>query len=220
MINKNNLPKHIAVIMDGNGRWANKRGLPKIVGHTKGVDAVRVILRACGEIGIEYLTVYAFSTENWKRSKDEVGGLMKLLEIQLDKETAQLHKNNVRLNAIGRIWELPDAVRDKIYKGIELMKDNTGVVFTLALNYGGRAELVDAVREIIKESSPGSLRQEITEDEFSRHLYTKGMPDPDLLIRTSGEMRISNFLLWQVSYSEIYITDRLWPDFNRGDLEK
>ena len=220
MIDKKILPKHIAIIMDGNGRWARKKGLPKIVGHREGVESVRDVLKACGEIGIKYLTVYAFSTENWKRPKKEVSALMKLLEVQLDKETRELHKNNVRLNAIGRVRELPQVVQEKLKKAIDVTKDNAGVVFTLALNYGARAEIIDAVKQLVADASSSKAPCNITEDNFGKYLYTKNMPDPDLLIRTSGEMRVSNFLLWQVSYAELYVTERLWPDFKRKDLEK
>jgi len=221
MKNKNNVPTHIAIIMDGNGRWAKARGLPKIMGHRKGAEAIRNILKVCADLGVKYLTLYTFSTENWKRPKSEVGGLMRLFEEQLKRETKNLHKNNVRVNTIGRTQDLPEGVQLKLKEAIELTQNNTGVVLNLALSYGGRAEIVDAVKEILQNIEQGNLKtEEITEDSFNRYLYTKGIPDPDLLIRTSGEMRISNFLLWQISYAEIYVTERLWPDFSRKDLEK
>lgn len=221
MLDKTNIPTHIAIIMDGNGRWARERGLPKIMGHKKGAESVREVLKACGELGVKYLTLYAFSTENWKRPKKEIEGLMRLLGSQLDKETKNLNKNNVRLNAIGRIEELPEAVQLKLKKSMEFTRNNTGVTLTLALSYGSRAEIVDAVKKIISQIEQGDLRKEdIAEENFSNCLYTNTMPDPDLLIRTSGEMRVSNFLLWQISYAELYVTKKLWPDFGRKDLEK
>lgn len=221
MKNKNNVPAHIAIIMDGNGRWAKARGLPKIMGHRKGAEAIRNILKACADLGVKYLTLYTFSTENWKRSKSEVGGLMRLFEEQLERETKNLHKNNVRVNTIGRTQDLPEGVQLKLKEAIELTQNNTGVVLNLALSYGGRAEIVDAVKKILQHIERGDLKTgEITEDSFNRYLYTKDIPDPDLLIRTSGEMRISNFLLWQISYAEIYVTEKLWPDFSKKDLEK
>lgn len=215
---KGNTPQHIAIIMDGNGRWARKRGLPKIVGYTKGIESLRRVLQACGELHIPYLTVYAFSTENWRRPKYEVDDLMELLESHLDKETENLRKNNVRLNAIGRLWELPESIQRKLNYAMEITKHNNGVIFTIAINYGGRAEIVDAVRAILDAIKRGESINSIDEQIFSSYLYTKDMPDPDLLIRTSGELRISNFLLWQSSYTELYVTDRLWPDFGKKDL--
>ncbi|MCM8781832.1 MAG: isoprenyl transferase [Candidatus Omnitrophica bacterium] len=221
MVDKNNLPKHIAIIMDGNGRWAKMRRLPKIMGYKKGAESIREILKSCGEIGVKYLTLYTFSTENWKRPEKEVRGLMKLLEEQLGKETRNLVKNNVKLNAIGRLQDLPERVQLKLKKAMEVTHNNTGVVLTLALSYGGRAEIIDAVKKIITQLEEGNLnKDEITEAKFSCYLYTKDIPDPDLLIRTSGEMRISNFLLWQISYAEIYVAKKLWPDFRKRDLEK
>lgn len=221
MTDKNGLPAHIAIIMDGNGRWAKQRGLPKIMGHRKGVDSVRRVLEACGDIGIKYLTLYTFSTENWKRPKYEVSGLMALLERQIEAETANMMKNNVRLNVIGRIRDLPERLRVKLGESMNSTAKNTGVVLTLALAYGARSEIIDAVREIAGRVEKGELKKEdITEEAFGRYLYTRDMPDPDLLIRTSGERRISNFLLWQISYSELYIAKKLWPDFGKKDLEK
>ncbi len=207
--------------MDGNGRWAKQKGLPKIMGHREGAESVKDILKACGKIGIKYLTLYAFSTENWKRPPTEVSGLMGLLGMLLSRETKNLIKNNVRLNIIGRMSDLPETLQEKLRKSIELTKNNTGVVLTLALSYGGRADIVDAAKKICDDIETGRLKKEdVNEEIFSARLSTKDMPDPDLLIRTSGEMRISNFLLWQMSYSELYVTKKLWPDFKRRDLEK
>jgi len=221
MTDKNNIPQHIAIIMDGNGRWAAEKGLPKIMGHRKGAQTVREILQACAAIGVKYLTLYAFSTENWKRPQGEVKGLMKLLEMQLEGETRNLIKNNVRLNVIGGIEDLPDAVKAKLKKSLELTRNNTGVVLTLALSYGARAEIINAARKILDDIGQGRIkREDIDEKLFSSYLYTANLPDPDLLIRTSGEMRVSNFLLWQISYSEFYVTKKYWPDFGKKDLEK
>lgn len=217
----NNTPQHIAIIMDGNGRWAKLHRLPKIMGHRKGAESIREILKACRELGVKYLTLYTFSTENWKRPQKEVGGLMKLFEEQLTRETKNLIKNNVKLNAIGRLNDLPERVRLKLDQSIKLTGNNSGVVLTLALSYGARAEIVDAVKKILDQTEKGALKKEdVSEEIFNRYLYTKDIPDPDLLIRTSGEMRVSNFLLWQISYAEIYVTKKLWPDFRKKDLEK
>jgi len=221
MIDKNNIPKHIAIIMDGNGRWAREKRLPKIIGHKHGAESVRDVLKACGDLGIKYLTLYTFSTENWKRPVKEVKGLMSLLEAQLDRETRNLIKNNVRLNVIGRLEYLPAHLIEKLKKAGTLTKDNTGVVLTLALSYGGRSEIIDGIKKAMTEVENGSLKKEdINEENFGQYLYTKDIPDPDLLIRTSGEMRVSNFLLWQISYSEIYVTKKFWPDFKKDSLEK
>ena len=205
--------------MDGNGRWAKQRGLPRIEGHRRGAESVRAIVRACGELGIEYLTLYAFSSENWKRPKAEVTALMRLLEFYLKREIAELNKNNVRLAAIGRLHELPESSQRQLDKSIEALHKNTGLTLVLALSYGGRAEIVDAVRAIARDVKAGSLDiADINEEAISRRLYTRHIPDPDLLIRTSGEMRISNFLLWQISYAEIHVTETLWPDFRKPEL--
>jgi len=221
MPDKNNIPTHIAIIMDGNGRWAAEKGLPKIMGHRKGAQTVRDILEACEEIGVKYLTLYAFSTENWKRPQGEIKGLMRLLRMQLERETKNLIKNNVRLNVIGSIEDLPDAVKAKLKRSLELTKNNTGVVLTLALSYGGRAEIINAAQKILNDAEQGRIKKvDIDEKLFSSYLYTGGLPDPDLMIRTSGEMRVSNFLLWQISYSEFYVTKKYWPDFGKKDLEK
>jgi len=214
-----NLPRHIAIIMDGNGRWAQQRKLPRIEGHRTGAESVRQIVRACGELGIDYLTLYAFSIENWDRPRTEVTALMRLLEFYLKREISELNKNNVRLAAIGRIHELPQSAQRQLEKSIEALKNNTGLTLVLALSYGGRAEIVDAMRSIAREIKTGSLDvADVDEKVISRHLYTRGIPDPDLLIRTSGEMRVSNFLLWQISYAEIYVTETLWPDFRKPQL--
>jgi undecaprenyl diphosphate synthase len=213
------LPRHIAIIMDGNGRWAKQRGLPRIAGHREGVKSVRDVVEACGEFGIEVLTLYTFSTENWRRPKEEVSALMRLLLRTLRKEIDELIQNNVRLTAVGDISSLPENAKKGIIEGIEQTKQNTGLVLNLALNYGGREEIVSAVRKIAAEVQQEKLRPESIDIEMiHRYLYTSDLPDPDLLIRTSGEVRISNFLLWQLAYTEIYITDVLWPDFRREDL--
>ncbi len=216
----NNTPRHIAIIMDGNGRWAKQRGLPRLEGHRAGAESVRAIVRACGELGIEYLTLYAFSSENWRRPKAEVTALMHLLEFYLQREVTELDKNNVRLAAIGRLHELPEGAQRQLQKSIEALRKNTGLTLVLALSYGGRAEIVDAVRSIARDVKTGALNiADINEETISHRLYTRDIPDPDLLIRTSGEMRISNFLLWQISYAEIHVTDTLWPDFRKPQLQ-
>ena len=211
-----NLPRHVAIIMDGNGRWARERGLPRIEGHRRGAESVREIVRVSGELGVEYLTLYAFSIENWNRPKTEVSALMRLLEFYLKEEIAELNKSNVRLAADGRVQELPDSAQKQLEKSIVALKKNTGLTLVLALSYGGRAEIVDAVRSICSEVKSGRLdTADVDEKVISQHLYTRSIPDPDLLIRTSGEMRVSNFLLWQISYAEIYVTETLWPDFRK-----
>jgi undecaprenyl diphosphate synthase len=213
------IPRHVAIIMDGNGRWAKQRGLPRLEGHRAGAESVRAIVRACGELGIGYLTLYAFSSENWRRPKAEVSALMHLLEFYLQREVAELDKNNVRLAAIGRIHELPESAQLQLHKAIETLKKNTGLTLVLALSYGGRAEIVDAVRSIARDAKTGALDiADINEELISQRLYTRDIPDPDLLVRTSGEIRISNFLLWQISYAEIHVTDTLWPDFRKPQL--
>lgn len=215
----NKLPLHVAIIMDGNGRWARERNLPRVRGHQAGVDSIRDVVRAAGEMGIRYLTLYAFSTENWARPKEEVSFLMNLLSEYLDKELQEMTSNNVRLNIIGRIEDLPEEVRDKLKRNLKETEKNTGLVLMLALSYSSRVEIVDAVRVLAEKARKGAIMPEnITLDVFADHLYTRGIPDPDLLIRTSGEMRISNFLLWQLSYTEIVVTEKLWPDFRRTDF--
>ena len=213
------LPYHVAIIMDGNGRWAKKRILNRIEGHKKGADVVRVIVRTCREIGIPMLTLYAFSTENWERPKNEVTALMTLLKNFLKSELKEMLNNNIRLNAIGQIERLPEDVQQVLHKTMDLTKKNNGLMLNLALSYGGRAEIVRMVREIATKTKQGKIDPDLITPEFvSDFLYTKGMPDPDLLIRTSGEMRISNFLLWQIAYTEILVTKTLWPDFNKQEF--
>ena len=223
MFNKieNNLPRHIAIIMDGNGRWARQRGLPRTMGHRSGIKSVRRVVEACVALKIPVLTLYAFSIENWRRPKMEINTLMRLLSEFLEKEINEMNEHDIRFTAIGRLEQLPEFVQKRLSRTIEATSKNKGLVLNLALNYGGRSEIVDAARKIAHQVKEETLRlEEIDENSFSRFLYTHGLPDPDLLIRTSGEMRVSNFLLWQISYSEIVVTKKLWPDFNKSDLEK
>jgi undecaprenyl diphosphate synthase len=216
---RDNLPKHVAIIMDGNGRWAKKRKLPRVEGHRRGVESVRAIVRACGEVGIKYLTLYAFSVENWNRPKDEVDTLMKYLARFLKSEIGELNKNNVMLDVIGQIYRLPEFVQAQLKKTQNALSKNNGLTLTLALSYGGRTEIVEATRSIAAKVKDGELdAAEINEQVISQHLYTHRHPDPDLLIRTSGEMRISNFLLWQISYAELVITETFWPDFRKAQF--
>jgi len=218
-LNTANLPSHVAIIMDGNGRWAKKRLLNRIKGHKKGSETVRTIIRTCRELKISVLTLYAFSTENWQRPKVEVAALMTLLKKFLKSEQSEMMDNNIRLNAIGQIDLLPQDVYQSLKKVMDLTRKNNGLILNLALSYGGRAEIVKMVREIAQKMKDGLINSDsITPELVSEHLYTRGMPDPDLLIRTSGEMRISNFLLWQIAYSEIFITDTLWPDFSKEEF--
>src|ERR1700744_6410755 len=213
---KANLPKHVAIIMDGNGRWAKQRHLPRVEGHRAGAESARIIIRTAGELGVKYLTLYAFSAENWNRPKNEVDALMKYLVHYLKSETPELNKNNVRLEVIGQIWRLPDNVQEHLKKSIAPLSKNNGLTLVMALSYGSRIEIVDAVRAIADKVRCGQLENaDITEKVISDHLWTRNIPDPDLLIRTSGEMRVSNFLLWQISYSELVITPTLWPDFRK-----
>ena len=213
------VPRHIAIIMDGNGRWAKERGWPRLKGHEQGAHSVERASEACIAEGVEFLTLYAFSTENWKRPAHEVSGLMLLLERFLAEKVAMMNENGVRLATIGRTDDLPAPVRKRLDRAIAETAHNTKLTLTLALNYGGRDEIVDAVRSIAGEVNSGALDPSaINAETLSSHLYTAGMPDPDLLIRTSGEMRLSNFLLWQLSYTEIHVTPRLWPDFGAEDL--
>src|SRR5215468_819036 len=213
---KANLPRHVAIIMDGNGRWARQRHLPRIEGHRAGAESARIIIRASGELGIKYLTLYAFSVENWNRPKDEVDALMKYLVHYLKTETSELNKNNVRLEVIGQVYRLPELVQDHLKKTIGILSRNNGLTLVMALSYGGRTEIVDAVRGIASKVKAGELDPaDVTEQVFAQHLYTRNLPDPDLLIRTSGEMRVSNFLLWQISYTELVVTKTLWPDFRK-----
>jgi len=213
------LPRHVAIIMDGNGRWAKKRLLNRVKGHEKGVDAVRTIVRTCRELRIEVLTLYAFSTENWQRPIGEINALMSMLKRFLDNEAPELQENNIRLGVIGQPQRLPAAVRETIEHVQTVTAGNDGMLLNLALSYGGRTEITEMVRAIASKVADGSLPlQGIDEAVVADHLYTRGVPDPDLMIRTSGEMRISNFLLWQLAYSEIYITETLWPDFSREEF--
>lgn len=219
ILNKGNIPKHIAIIMDGNGRWAKRRGLPRIMGHQAGVKTVRKIVEAAADIDIEILTLFTFSIENWNRPKYEVSSIMKLLYETTRKEIKELMENNIKLIAIGKIEELSSSRRQILHKAIDLTKNNTGLVLNLALNYGGRTEILDAVKKIAEDVKNGKIEiEQIDKKLFRNYLYTDGMPDPDLLIRTSGEMRISNFLLWQTSYTELYVTEVLWPDFSTKDF--
>ena len=214
-----NIPRHIAIIMDGNGRWAKKRGLPRIAGHNEGVDSVRDTVEACGQLGINYLTLYAFSTENWKRPQEEVSLLMRLLMRALRDETDKLYHNNVSVHAIGQINELPREVQNELCDAIDKTKHNTGLKLYLALSYSGRWDITNAVQSLAKDVSAGKVSCDaIDEKLITGYLSTNDVPDPDLLIRTSGEFRISNFLLWQLAYSEIYISDDYWPEFRRGEL--
>ena len=219
-IDRDRLPGHVAIIMDGNGRWARRRGLPRIAGHKAGVEPVRMVVETCAQMGIQVLTLYAFSVENWKRPRQEVETLWRLLRIYIRREVPTLMRNNVRLKAIGRLDALPLHAKEELLDAVARLSGNTGMVLNLAINYGGRTEVVDSVNCLIAEARVrGDLDNlEITEQAIASRLYTAGLPDPDLLIRTSGEMRISNFLLWQIAYSEMYVTDMLWPDFNRQSL--
>ncbi|OGR93381.1 MAG: di-trans,poly-cis-decaprenylcistransferase [Elusimicrobia bacterium RIFCSPLOWO2_01_FULL_59_12] len=212
-INADKLPKHIAIIMDGNGRWAKQRHLPRVFGHRAGISSVREVVRACGQLGVKVLTLYAFSAENWSRPGAEVAALMRLLEDYLQRELPDLQKNHVQLRAIGRWDALPSGARRQLERVIEATSKNRGLILTLALNYGGRQEIVDACNRALKSGA-----RQVNEESLSRCLNTHGLPDPDLLIRTSGEMRISNFLLWQLAYTEIYVTDTPWPEFRRPHL--
>lgn len=216
-----NIPQHVAIIMDGNGRWARSRGLPKIAGHRAGVKSAHAAIESAIEIGVKILTLYTFSTENWKRPKSEVELLFRLLEDYLTREEKRLVKNNIRLSVLGNIEGLADSIKNRLKHAMEVTKDNTKLILNLALNYGSRHEIINAIREIAKDVKSDRVKAEdINEQLFSSYLYTKGLPDPDLLIRTSGEFRVSNFLLWQISYSEIYVTKKLWPDFKKRDFKK
>jgi undecaprenyl diphosphate synthase len=213
------LPQHVAIIMDGNGRWAQRRHLPRVAGHRVGTQAARTVIETCAGLGINALTLYAFSMENWRRPKAEIDFLMRLLREYLRKELPIIHRNNIRMLVIGRHDQLPDEVREDIDRAMEQTAGNTGMKLAVALNYGGRAELVDAFNRILdRVRNNGLANTPIDEELISQHLYTAGLPDPDLLIRTSGELRVSNFLLWQIAYAEIYVTETLWPDFSRAQL--
>jgi len=213
------VPEHIAIIMDGNGRWAKKRGLPRVAGHQQGVKTVRRVVEACGDLKVKVLTLYTFSTENWRRPEEEVSALMKLLLMTLRREIDDLMKNNVKLSTIGELDLLPADAAAGIREGVERTRNNTGLILNLALSYGSREEMLQAVRQLAHRVREGNLDPEqISKQVLEEALYTAGMPDPDLLIRTSGEMRLSNFLLWQMAYTEIFITDTLWPDFQKIHL--
>ena len=220
-VEQGSIPKHIAIIMDGNGRWAKEKNLPRISGHRQGINSVREITRVCGEIGVKYLTLYTFSTENWNRPQNEVNALMRLLLNTINIEVRELNKNNLCFKTIGDIDQLPMITKKGIQDGEELTKNNTGLNLCLALSYGSRQEIINGVRRISEKVKNGIMKiEQINEDSFSKELYTSEFPDPDLLIRTSGENRISNFLLWQIAYSEIYLTETYWPDFGEGELIK
>ena len=220
-LDRNRLPKHVAVIMDGNGRWAKSRGMPRFIGHQKGVDALKDLLRRCRDWGIPALTAYAFSTENWSRPTEEVEFLMTLFERVLRKELEQMMRANVNIRFVGNLVSLPKSLQDEIYKSMEATKNNQGIKFTIATNYGGRQEILQATRAIAGKVREGLISlDEIDEDLFESYLYTDGLSSPDILIRSSGEMRVSNFLLWQIAYTEIYVTPVMWPDFDRLEFHK
>jgi undecaprenyl diphosphate synthase len=212
-----NIPTHVAIVMDGNGRWAQKRGLPRLAGHRAGTENLQEIIKACVDFGVKYLTIYAFSTENWGRPAEEVDGLMHILEDVIDQKLEELHQEGVQLVHIGQLERLDTSLREKVKKSIDLTKDNHRLTVCIAWNYGGRDEIVCAIRRIIED---GLKPEQICDDIVSDYLFTTGIPDPDLIIRTSGEMRISNFLIWQSAYSEWYVTPILWPDFNRDEFRK
>ena len=218
-INIERLPKHIAIIMDGNGRWAKEHGKPRLFGHQNAIQSVREVNEACAELGVEYLTLYAFSTENWNRPGDEVSGLMTLLSQTIKKETSTLLKNGIRLNTIGDTDRMSQGIRDQLFRAIEATSHGTRMQLNLALSYSGRWDIANAARKMAQAVKDGTLQpSDITEDTVSNSLSTAGMPDPELLIRTSGELRISNFLMWQLAYSELYFTNKYWPDFRKDDL--
>lgn len=218
-LNKDNIPQHIAIIMDGNGRWAKQQGEDRIFGHHEGVNSVREIVEAAAEVGVKYLTLYAFSTENWNRPKEEVDALMELLVATISMETPQLHKNGVKLEAIGNLKSLPESCYNELQESITTTKNNTRLTLVLALSYSSKWELTEGVKEIADKVAKGKLNpKDITEETISSHLCTTKYPDPELMIRTSGEHRISNFLLWQLAYAEFYFTDKLWPDFRKKDF--
>jgi len=218
-IDPDRLPRHVAIIMDGNGRWARSRSLPRVAGHRAGITSVREVVETAARLGLQVLTLYAFSVENWKRPRREVDTLMGLLKEFLARELETLNRNNIRFQVIGRFHELGESVRNELRKGMDATRGNTGMLFNIALSYGGRTEIVDACRKAMDEKIGGTASwSRLTEEVFERYLYTAGQPDPDLLIRTSGELRVSNFLLWQIAYAEIWVTETLWPDFRRREL--
>lgn len=219
IIDTHSLPEHIAIIMDGNGRWAKEKGLPRVAGHRAGMKSVKKTVRSCNDLGIKVLTLYAFSTENWTRPKKEISTLMRILREYLRKEIDELHQKNVKIDFMGRIYELPKLVQQDLKWAKEKTANNTGLLLNVALNYSGRADIIDAVKKLIIDIENKKCRkEEVNEELFEKYLYTANLPEPDLLIRTSGEMRISNFLLWQMAYTEIYITPIYWPDFSRKHL--
>jgi undecaprenyl diphosphate synthase len=209
------IPYHVGIIMDGNGRWARQRRLPRLAGHRAGTENIRRTLTSCVEFGIKMLTIYAFSTENWKRPEEEVRGLMSIFARVIDRELSELHGQGVQLRHVGRLEGISEDLKAKVYQAIELTRNNDRIILNVAFNYGGRAEIIDAVQRIIRDGIPA---EEVTEDLISRHLYTAGCPDPDLIIRTSGELRTSNFLIWQSAYAEYYVTPTFWPDFDKDEL--
>ncbi|MDU1053585.1 isoprenyl transferase [Clostridium baratii] len=216
-----NIPKHIAIIMDGNGRWAKKRKLPRTMGHKAGVETIRRVLKEADKLGVKYMTLYAFSTENWKRPKEEVNALMKLLIQYLRQEINELHKNSVKINVLGDITKLPKECQEEIEKSVDKTKNNVGITMNIALNYGGRDEILRAVKSISEEVLKGNINiEDINDEVMENYLYTKGVPDPDIIIRPSGEQRLSNFLLWQCAYSEFWYSDICWPDFKEEDLHR
>ncbi|WP_319503442.1 isoprenyl transferase [uncultured Draconibacterium sp.] len=218
-LDSNNIPKHIAIIMDGNGRWAAKQGKPRVMGHENGVESVRSVVEGAGEIGVKHLTLYAFSTENWDRPKEEVEALLALLVHAIETETTELNKNNVRLSVIGCVDVMPENVQAKLQGCVDALKDNTGLNLVLALSYSGRWDVLNAVKKLADDLANNKITQEkINNELFQDYLSTSELPDPELMIRTSGEYRISNFLLWQIAYSELYFTNKLWPDFRKDDL--
>ena len=211
------IPQHVAMIMDGNGRWAVQRGLPRLAGHKAGTENLRRVIRATVEFGVKYLTIYAFSTENWGRPAEEVQGLMLILQNVIDRELGELHKEGVQLRHIGRLERLDPAIQKKVLQAIDLTKDNDRLILNVAFNYGGRDEIVNAIQKIIKDNIPA---EEVTDYLVNQYLFTAGVPDPDLIIRTSGELRVSNFLIWQAAYSEWYITPTFWPDFDKEEYRR
>jgi len=213
------LPHHIAIIMDGNGRWAQRQGLSRIQGHQRGLDAAQAVVEACEELGVKILTLYAFSKENWRRPRKEVNALMGFLQKHVRKRQQELRERNIRITIIGDVEDLPRSIRDLLVETVEMTRHKDGLIVNLALSYGGRSEIVAGVRKIIDEVAAGRItKDDITPETFSRYLFTRDLPDPDLLIRTSGELRISNFLLWQIAYTELYFTSTLWPDFGKAEL--
>ncbi|MEL7657056.1 MAG: isoprenyl transferase [Bacillota bacterium] len=221
MIDLERMPSHVAIIMDGNGRWAQSKNLPRMAGHNAGMAAIKEIVKASSILGIKHLTVYAFSTENWKRSTEEVSGIFKLIIIYIEKELKELHENNVKVRILGDYEQLPKEAVRSLQRSLETTKNNTGLQFNIALNYGGRDEILKSVKKLAKEVENGTLKaDDITEEKIAENLYTAGIPDPDMIIRTSGEVRLSNYLLWQCAYSEFVFTEVLWPDFTREEYEK